>query len=502
MKRFIISWSLLAVLLLGTSFATGVNDIELVSLNGGMVAKIKVADGQVRFQHQVEEPKDGKPYRVIVDVLSATHELGQQNFVVLPDCPIQQIRTSQYSVTPEEIVRIVFDMANAPLYQVTDEEAGYVKVIFTDRSIQPFTTWSSAAYVSQSKPATESPAAAKPMAQTPKEPSATKTAEALNQSAQSDKLASLGTSAGTASTVAPVKKATRKPAYLAKSEKDATPASTPTVRVSEPATVPAPPKPVVEKPVVATKPAAEKQTVTAAPKPDAPKAMPAKPPVIPKVNPEVVVASKEVEAKQPGSSTKPSSANTQQALAEKITASKTESSSTPEAKPAEEKKTVTVASTPTPKAVEKTTKPAAKSTAVAQAEPDQEKRTSRFRRSPTRNSKLQGTMVAEFPKRLVIKYKARNHRDPFATLIDDTRTYDNPIEQRVPNVEGLRLVGIIESQGGANQALFEDNTGYSYILKSGDKVKRGYVLRVEADRVYFQIFEYGWSRTVALEIEE
>jgi hypothetical protein len=111
-------------------------------------------------------------------------------------------------------------------------------------------------------------------------------------------------------------------------------------------------------------------------------------------------------------------------------------------------------------------------------------------------------MVAEFPKRLVIKYKARNHRDPFATLIDDTKTYDNPIEQRVPNVEGLRLVGIIEAQGGANQALFEDNTGYSYILKSGDKVKKGYVLRVETDRVYFQIFEYGWSRTVALEIEE
>ena len=61
-------------------------------------------------------------------------------------------------------------------------------------------------------------------------------------------------------------------------------------------------------------------------------------------------------------------------------------------------------------------------------------------------------------------------------------------------------VGIIEA-GSSNRALFEDKDGYGYILKSGDKVKNGYVLRVESDRVYFQIFEYGWSRTVALQIE-
>jgi hypothetical protein len=112
-------------------------------------------------------------------------------------------------------------------------------------------------------------------------------------------------------------------------------------------------------------------------------------------------------------------------------------------------------------------------------------------------------MVAEFPKRLVIKYKAKDTRDPFRTLINDSKTDNNPLATRVPNVEGLKLVGIIEAGvGKSNQALFEDVDGYSYILKTGDKVKRGYVLRVEEDRVYFQIFEYGWSRTVALHIEE
>jgi hypothetical protein len=39
------------------------------------------------------------------------------------------------------------------------------------------------------------------------------------------------------------------------------------------------------------------------------------------------------------------------------------------------------------------------------------------------------------------------------------------------------------------------------MLQSGDKVQKGYVLRVESDRVYFQIFEYGWSRTVALHLD-
>jgi hypothetical protein len=126
--------------------------------------------------------------------------------------------------------------------------------------------------------------------------------------------------------------------------------------------------------------------------------------------------------------------------------------------------------------------------------------TSRFRRSAASN-KIKGTLVAEFPKRLVVKYQSSQYRDPFKTLIDAARVQNVPVEQRIANVEGLKLVGIIESDGGSNRALFEDKEGYGYMLKSGDKVRNGYVLRVEIDRVYFQIFEYGWSRTVALKMD-
>ena len=128
--------------------------------------------------------------------------------------------------------------------------------------------------------------------------------------------------------------------------------------------------------------------------------------------------------------------------------------------------------------------------------------TSKFRRAPAESRKIKGTLVAEFPQRLVIKYQTSGYRDPFETLINDSKVDNNPIEKQIPNVEGLKLVGIIESSGGSdNRALFEDGDGYGYILATGDKVQKGYVLKVDSDRVYFQIFEYGWSRTVALNLE-
>ncbi len=135
--------------------------------------------------------------------------------------------------------------------------------------------------------------------------------------------------------------------------------------------------------------------------------------------------------------------------------------------------------------------------------PNDTSSTARFRRNPAQAAKFKGTMIAEFPKRLVIKYQSKGHRDPFATLIDESRTTSRPTEKAVPNVDGLRLVGIIEAKGmNGDRALFEDKDGFSYILESGDKVQKGYVLRIEDNTVYFQIFEYGWTRTVALKMEE
>ena len=126
--------------------------------------------------------------------------------------------------------------------------------------------------------------------------------------------------------------------------------------------------------------------------------------------------------------------------------------------------------------------------------------TSRFRRQPSMPAKLKGTIVAKFPTRMVIKYTPGMSRDPFKTLIDETKKNDSQMQRKVPDIETLRLVGVIEAANGKNRALLEDIDGYGYILGEGDKVKKGYVSRIDSDKAYFQLYEYGWSRTVALHL--
>ena len=115
-------------------------------------------------------------------------------------------------------------------------------------------------------------------------------------------------------------------------------------------------------------------------------------------------------------------------------------------------------------------------------------------------AKLKGTIVAKFPTRMVIKYTPGMSRDPFKTLIDETKKNDSQMQRKVPDIETLRLVGVIEAANGKNRALLEDIDGYGYILGEGDKVKKGYVSRIDSDKAYFQLYEYGWSRTVALHL--
>jgi len=69
----------------------------------------------------------------------------------------------------------------------------------------------------------------------------------------------------------------------------------------------------------------------------------------------------------------------------------------------------------------------------------------------------------------------------------------------LPSVENLRLVGTMEDQEGY-KALLEDDVGYGYLLKSGDKVKNGFVVNVFNNKIFFQIEEYGWSRVISLEL--
>jgi hypothetical protein len=422
------------VLVAGSVFSADVTSVELFWENGKTVAKVD-ASSPVQFSHETAEAQDGKPFRVVVDLLKSEHKLPTQNFTSLPNCAVTSLRTSQYANMPEKITRLVFDMKAETVYQIR-QEGNFVFVSFPDPTAKGFANWTTASWQAPKQPTTPA------VKSTPKVASAPTKSDAatINKKTEADRLASLGTE----------KTATAKP------QPKATP--TKTVAKAEP----------------------QKSEPKATPTKTVAKAEPKK--AEPKATPTKTVAKAEPQKSEP-----------------KATPTKTVAKAEPKKAEPKATPTKTVAKAEPKKA---DSKPEAVTT-VAKAEeqkPEPTVKTSRFRRT-ARDRNISGTMVAEFPQRLVIKYESEARRDPFETLIDETRTFDGPIDNQIPNVESLRLVGVIESTRGGNRALFEDNAGYGYILKSGDKVQKGVVLRVETDRVFFQIFEYGWSRTVALNLD-
>jgi hypothetical protein len=102
------------------------------------------------------------------------------------------------------------------------------------------------------------------------------------------------------------------------------------------------------------------------------------------------------------------------------------------------------------------------------------------------------------PEREIVVYQTSGHPDPFMPLIEDATSSAQGGE--LPDVETLRLVGILQDKK-VSRALFEDYNNYSYILRTGDRVKNGFVLSIEDTRVVFQIRQYGWNRQVAIDIE-
>ncbi|MDH3939142.1 MAG: AMIN domain-containing protein, partial [candidate division Zixibacteria bacterium] len=189
---------LAAFVLLATSVAatsSQVTNINLSHQNGYTSARIDV-DGTVRFSHQTEVAKDGKPFRVIVDILKATHHLGAKKFMALPKCGVQAIRTSQYAAKPEAVVRVVFDMAQEASYRVESNQHS-VTVVFPDKGGPKFADWSTSAVVAamtKSAPRTvvATKDAAVPTAKTsqPAAPGKKSPAE-VNSAIDKDRLASL-----------------------------------------------------------------------------------------------------------------------------------------------------------------------------------------------------------------------------------------------------------------------------------------------------------------------
>jgi hypothetical protein len=110
------------------------------------------------------------------------------------------------------------------------------------------------------------------------------------------------------------------------------------------------------------------------------------------------------------------------------------------------------------------------------------------------SSATPGVPVDTTPKRQLVEYTSSSLKDPFVPLIGVGKIVDG-----LPSLENLKLVGILENNE-MNRALLEDGEGNGYILKPNDRVQSGYLVTVTESKAIFQVTEYGWTRTVALEL--
>ncbi len=525
-----------------TAISSAAVTVDNVSLKkqGEFTELTIYASGAVEFKHQIVEPGAGKPYRVVVDLEGAVHGLPHYNFNDLPSETVTSIRTSQFSVRPD-VVRVVLDVKGKVTYKVRRENEGITLVIATpDDAEFPFwcaqplseTEKIELALGTASKPASDKPepekakAASKPAIEQPE-------AEPVKPVLVSS---SISGGRGDAPKISvPVKRAGEEPS--SKGERQAL-ANAGTGDLAETAETGESSK---ERSTDHQKPQHERSKLATAILSNLPE---------PEVESQVsgptaaVVAASQGQSVEPKESEEvtadPSAGSSPAAweagpfalTGEVISAGAGESRppllvTNDEGKPPQEGEKAE--SIPQPKIISDNKKdvPAkgVNDSAVLpgvsepvmdrtldsssrEAKPEMPKVSppkregtsdeDTYRENPDRPTRTSGTLADRFPKRKVIEYQSWGRRDPFAQLVD--KSFSGYESGEIPNVENLRLVGVLRSNEGSS-ALLEDFEGYGYILKDGDPVLNGYVVQIGDDKIIFQIKEYGWSRTIALRLE-
>ena len=487
---------LLAILMVAAPLTAAtpnhINRLELTHENDFTVMTI-YGQTAMKTVHQSVEAKEGKPFRIVVDCLPARHNLQVKNFTDLPSSVITNIRTSQYAINPEEVVRIVLDMAKTTIYRV-DELDNMVKVYVSDPDTKSFAAWSSNDVIKDTPNKTDDKFALnEKQVLPPANPVKKTTLNEKEQLATTIKKDPVKTK--NQNTIATInsKKKTNQPEITAKptSNTNNTVAQAAVQTKTQPTTktnakpqpqytvakLPAPDKAVAYGPFQTVKPTpAAAQTPASAKQNNNQKAS------------SQVLASADVKKSQPqdnpipGRSPEMKVNEKHQQKPERSRSGASASSgtsSTPQPRP------VTVAQVNDEQA------------GSAESIKDKKAAASRYRRENAKSLRQKQTQVVEFPKRIVIKYSSSGLRDPFKTMIDEELTgKGNFVHDRMPNIETLYLVGILKSGFGKSAALLEDIDGIGYILKPGDRVQNGYVSSITDDAVQFQINEYGWTRTV------
>ncbi len=144
-KRMITSWMILTLVLAAGGIQPAAADTivkELSLARNGIFTELTIyTPGRVLCNQLTVAPKNGKPFRVVVDLCGAIHGLGRSNFADIPPGVITGIRTSQYATTPQNVVRVVLDLNRETTYKVTTDD-NWVRVSLVDPDGPLFPQWS------------------------------------------------------------------------------------------------------------------------------------------------------------------------------------------------------------------------------------------------------------------------------------------------------------------------------------------------------------------------
>lgn len=96
-------------------------------------------------------------------------------------------------------------------------------------------------------------------------------------------------------------------------------------------------------------------------------------------------------------------------------------------------------------------------------------------------------------------YSAFNRRDPFASLI--VGEFVRNKKMQVVDLTSVELVGIIKGEMD-RFALLEDDNGFSYILRVGDKVKHGRVVAIGDKSLVARVTNFGQTSKFTLHLTQ
>ncbi len=93
-------------------------------------------------------------------------------------------------------------------------------------------------------------------------------------------------------------------------------------------------------------------------------------------------------------------------------------------------------------------------------------------------------------------YSSLGRRDPFKPLVEVQKAQDTLLD-----ITKAKLIGIIRDSVGY-VALIEDKDGNGFILRRGDRIKRGRVVDIRGNMAVFAISDFGFTRRVVLTLEK